>query len=236
MNALRPLGWLASLAGCSLALLVVPVGDPPAPGTLDLAGLARWAPDADSWAVILAAVRAAAFALAAYLFVASVVLVGARARPLRLARVATLLVPRSARRALYRALGVTVLTVQLQGPLAGAAWAHESGAESTATATLELAEHSPTATLELIAPAPELAGPDVVEPVSRQPDVSADARDSWLVEPGDHFWSIAERTRHLAPDRTLTEHWEHLIELNRDRLPDPANADLIIPGMQLRLR
>lgn len=60
------------------------------------------------------------------------------------------------------------------------------------------------------------------------------------VRPGDHFWSIAERSVALAVGAPPTEeqvrtYWVALVEANRDRLVDPDNADLILPGQELVL-
>jgi nucleoid-associated protein YgaU len=46
------------------------------------------------------------------------------------------------------------------------------------------------------------------------------------VQPGDHLWNIAERT---APADVAT-YWRRLVELNRPRLADPDNPDLLFPG------
>ncbi|MGQ0744768.1 MAG: LysM peptidoglycan-binding domain-containing protein [Acidimicrobiales bacterium] len=54
----------------------------------------------------------------------------------------------------------------------------------------------------------------------------------WTVGPGESFWSRAER---LAPGEEVGAYWRELIEVNRDRLADPANPDLIFPGQQFRL-
>lgn len=67
--------------------------------------------------------------------------------------------------------------------------------------------------------------------------VTASSTAYWLVEPGDNFWIVARRTIDtLHPRPSLGVYWLELIELNRDRLPDPTNPDLITPGMVLRLR
>ena len=57
---------------------------------------------------------------------------------------------------------------------------------------------------------------------------------------GDSFWSIAvdtltERLGVEPSDRQVVRHWRDLIELNRARLVDPANADLIFPGQVFQL-
>ena len=61
---------------------------------------------------------------------------------------------------------------------------------------------------------------------------------SWTVRPGDHFWAAAERSLAQAWNRPPTDaetapYWRSLVAPNRDRLPDPANPDLIFPGQVL---
>jgi len=62
----------------------------------------------------------------------------------------------------------------------------------------------------------------------------------WIVEPGEHLWSISERLvatniDHPISDKQVSQYWLQLIEANRSSLPDPRNPDLIYPGMRLRL-
>lgn len=61
-----------------------------------------------------------------------------------------------------------------------------------------------------------------------------------IVEVGEHLWTIAESTLIRSgiehPDGgTITRYWSQLIEANRDRLVDPTDPDLIMPGQQLVL-
>ena len=63
---------------------------------------------------------------------------------------------------------------------------------------------------------------------------------TWTVVPGDHLWSIARRTLAAAwraepSDAEIDPYWRALVELNRPRLPDPRNADLIVPAMIVEL-
>jgi nucleoid-associated protein YgaU len=61
---------------------------------------------------------------------------------------------------------------------------------------------------------------------------------TWVVEPGDSLWSIAEDVM-TAPDgstpneRTVSRYWQRLVEANRANLVDPDNADLLLPGQRL---
>jgi hypothetical protein len=57
----------------------------------------------------------------------------------------------------------------------------------------------------------------------------------YRVQPGDHFWSIAEqvvigRDGPTASDSAVAAYWRRLVDANRDRLVDPSNPDLILPG------
>lgn len=61
---------------------------------------------------------------------------------------------------------------------------------------------------------------------------------TWTVQSGDHLWHIATTVMgdHLdrpAADDEVTPYWTRLIEANRDRLPDPDNPDLLLPGLVL---
>jgi DNA-binding SARP family transcriptional activator/nucleoid-associated protein YgaU len=85
-------------------------------------------------------------------------------------------------------------------------------------------------------PAREPAQPN---PPEAAPSTSAPSQQ-WEVEPGDHFWHIAQTTLEHAWDRTPTDdeigaYWRTLVETNRDRLAPPHNPDLIHPGQQFQL-
>jgi len=61
---------------------------------------------------------------------------------------------------------------------------------------------------------------------------------TWTVEQGEHFWSIAETTledtRGAAPSEgEVASYWRKLIEANQDRLLPPHDPDLIYPGQSL---
>jgi hypothetical protein len=77
--------------------------------------------------------------------------------------------------------------------------------------------------------------PDAPE-TADAPEVAAEHE----VVAGEHLWSIA--TDHLAAhldraptDAEVTEHWQRLIDDNRERLANPDDPDLIFPGQRLVL-
>lgn len=61
----------------------------------------------------------------------------------------------------------------------------------------------------------------------------------YVVQRGDHLWSIAERAVSLdgmtADASVVDRYWRALIDTNRDRLIDPGDPDLILPGQELEL-
>ena len=69
---------------------------------------------------------------------------------------------------------------------------------------------------------------------------AAAGRSTWVVEPGDSFWSIAEETlsgpdSRQPTDRDVDRYWRHLVRANRERLIDRDNPDLLVPGQELVL-
>jgi nucleoid-associated protein YgaU len=63
---------------------------------------------------------------------------------------------------------------------------------------------------------------------------------TWTVQPGEHFWSIAEARVAGAIGRDPTDgetagYWAALVAANRPLLPDPADPDLIFSGQVLVL-
>lgn len=60
------------------------------------------------------------------------------------------------------------------------------------------------------------------------------------VQRGDNLWSITERhlaevNGHTPTDAEVVGPWREVIEVNRDRLRDPANPSLIYPGQAMRM-
>jgi hypothetical protein len=66
------------------------------------------------------------------------------------------------------------------------------------------------------------------------------ATATWTVRHGDHFWRVAELSLAAAWGRTPTErevdaYWRSLVSLNRSRLADPRNPELLYVGQVLEL-
>jgi hypothetical protein len=68
---------------------------------------------------------------------------------------------------------------------------------------------------------------------------SASADHLWEVALGDHLWAIAAETvsevRPAGSDDEVLDYWRQLVDTNQERLVDPANPDLLIPGQVLVL-
>jgi hypothetical protein len=68
--------------------------------------------------------------------------------------------------------------------------------------------------------------------------------DTWVVAPGDSFWSIAkdiaaeraDAAGDPAPsDAAIGRYWLDLLTANREVLADPDEPDLLFSGQELRL-
>lgn len=87
-------------------------------------------------------------------------------------------------------------------------------------------------------PAPEL--PATPGPSPERPGAPAAGPTEFVVEAGDHFWRIAERTVTAAhgPDvgeDAVAAYWQRLVDANADRMSDPTNPDLLFTGQVLVL-
>lgn len=82
-------------------------------------------------------------------------------------------------------------------------------------------------------------GDPTSEPSPPHDDRSSTGDGTWTVVAGDHFWGVAEREVARRLGRTPDEEevaswWRELVTINRDRLVDPGNPDLILPGQVMR--
>jgi nucleoid-associated protein YgaU len=125
------------------------------------------------------------------------------------AALGVMVVPGPVHRPAQTATTSTVVTASVEDP------------DTQATLHLEVPDAEP------VAPAPELAP-------------AAGPADTWVVQPGDSLWSIAEA--HLADvngvsaaDADVVVMWRRLIDLNRDRLVNPEEPDLIFADQVFEL-
>jgi nucleoid-associated protein YgaU len=70
--------------------------------------------------------------------------------------------------------------------------------------------------------------------------VATTAPQTYVVQPGDHFWSIAESQLHAATSLAVTDddvadYWLRLVDANRDRLVQPGDTDFLLPGQTVVL-
>ena len=197
------------------------------PTSLDAIG--AWVDRHDAVTLTFALVRLEALVLAGYLMVLTTISAVAHVLALR---AATRFVDRLTLPFLRGVFG----GIAAVGVVAGPAPLHRLPQTAATTATVLAPPDDPTdmATLHLDTPAPPSVPSAEPEPASAPaPTAIADTSDIWVVQPGDSLWSIA--ASHLtdlnggAPtsDGDITEMWQRLIELNRDRLVNPDAPDLI---------
>jgi len=224
---------------------------------LDRELMSRTFEEAEPLAVAISALRLLAFAAGAAMLVLTAA--GIVARAAGAARLVTHLdrcTPTSLRRMLDGALGVGIAASIGLGGLPAAA----DPTPSPATTIRRLADAAPPplqgpgGTLRRLADAapaaaipppagsapaatgspPAQATPHQAEPPQAQPQREV------VVGPGDSFWRLAERhqARRLSrrpSDAEIVTCWKELIQLNRHRLVDPGNPDLIFPGQTLQM-
>ena len=224
---LRVLAWLGGLAA-AIALLGMAGTGPLAAPPLDPATWSAWAGQREPVVIVVAFLRLLTLMLAWYLLGATVINVAARLlASTRLVTLADLLTLPSVRRVLQGALGLGFATSAALGSAATTPSAVPVGSTFVAVQiTSDAVEMVPLSDEDAVmlpvpAPAPRTS--------------QAPQERIWTVQPGEHFWSIAEdvlRTTWGRPptDAETTPYWEQLIEVNRDRLADRSNPDFIRPG------
>lgn len=77
--------------------------------------------------------------------------------------------------------------------------------------------------------------PNAPGPGPEPPQAPAASPTTWEVEPGEHFWSVAERVLTSAwgrapSDREVDPYWRALVGANTEVLRDRGNLDLLFPG------
>ncbi|HEX6235840.1 MAG TPA: LysM domain-containing protein [Acidimicrobiales bacterium] len=84
------------------------------------------------------------------------------------------------------------------------------------------------------------SSPAVSTSTPGSPDTGAPTSgDTWVVAPGDSFWSIATEViveaggARRPRDRDVVPYWRDMIAANRDRLVVPDDPDILVPGQRL---
>lgn len=241
--------WMASLAAALWFLHLVGTGDlatPPGPRRWP-----EWINAVGPDAAIVAILRILGIALGWYLVLGTVAAAIARsnAAPHTVALIegAT---PRFLRQIVGTTRAMTVSAAALTiavSPLVvsvGADTVLPVGAEVRPTAALRPIAAIPTITLErLNAASTTTEATATLARFDFQLGNMAPAADvdelpvgeTWIAQTGDHLWLVAHETLFDAWGRQPSEaetssYWRVLIEVNRGRLADPANPDLIFPG------
>jgi hypothetical protein len=200
-------------------------------------GVAAWLEGRDTATIAAAILRLGAMAMAAYLLVVCLLdLVAIASGSAGMARRVGRVAPRWAQPLLG--------TVTLFGLMAAPPPAPDPPAPQSPDTLIErpAAPESETATMTLL-PAVTVDPPPVIAPAPAPTPPLAPAFTSetaWTVAPGDSFWSIAtevvaDTASGPVDDGDVVPVWQQLIDLNRDRLVDPQNADLLLPGQELAL-
>lgn len=225
-------------------------------GTVDQ--LVLWVERTPAPVMAVALVRLAALVACAYLALVLLVWVVADAAGWRrLANVAAQALPATIRHAATGSarLGLAAgIVVGAASPVSAAAGSPPRDTPPP-TATMWRLDGQPpegpaTATMVLLGPSGGAGGgasaPDDASATGpeRPPMDRAAVRaglDTWQVEAGDSFWSIAEAvladgtSPRPVPDDEIGRYWARLVAANHDRLAAPDHPDLLIPGQILAL-
>jgi hypothetical protein len=238
--------WCAFLVVVIAAFTALGSGALAAPPLTDPAAWADWAGRRDPFIAAAALLRVLVLALAWYLVgVTTIGIVARLTRAARLVRVADALTVPLVRRLLQGALGVglaTAVVANAGGPVPAPDLDHRAHAPIAGTvAAMDAVDVPTTVTMEPVADSAvvmeSVDGAAVMEAVD---DPAPDTAARHRIAAGEHLWGVAAATldAHLgrAPDDAEVEaYWLRLVEANRDRLPDPANPDLVFPGMMVDL-
>jgi nucleoid-associated protein YgaU len=259
--AAGPAGWARAAALVGLAATLWSVGHEalPPPPLHRPSGLGPWAGELGPAGVAMAVVRVGAVAVAALLGLATVLHLLARSRGAALGVLADRLVPATARPLVHGLAGISLTA----GASVGGAWSTPAAGPAASTVevqgatvhhlptTIEAMRRLPGGPVEWMRVAPGEAGTGVLRSLDTgtadtddeppRPAVlrTLDEPDTWRVEAGDSFWSIATEVVADARGRPPTDaevapYWADLVEANRDRLVT-GDPDLVYPGQDLRL-
>jgi nucleoid-associated protein YgaU len=201
----------------------------------------RWVDERGAAVAAVALLRLAALAAAGWLLAASAVRAVAEAAGVaRLAALAEAAMPPAVRRVCAGLAGAGVAGAALVGvadpPRAGAA-ASPAMVHMVVVATADpLVPGTPPPVVD---PSPVPDSPTVSMSIAGAEAVEPPSTGTWVVEPGDSFWSIADeivtdRLGRAPSDAEVAAYWSVLVAANADRLVT-GDPDVIYPGQQLLL-
>lgn len=225
----RALAWLVGIAGAGVALRLASTGALAAPPLGSVDGLLAWVDGREPATAGLALVRLVAELSAWYVLAVSAL--HAIAVALRFAgghRLADALSVPGVRRLVHAGLGVGLAAASTVGGGRG-----EVTAPGTATMVPVEAPVRPSHPAEAVAGTATMRPRQA--PAPQGTAVMAPAPTTWTVAPGESLWSIAEdllaETWQRPPTTAEVDPlWRALVEVNRGRLADPSDPDLIHPG------
>jgi nucleoid-associated protein YgaU len=218
-------GRVASAALAAAAVLLVAGRGPLAPPPADPSRWAAWVDERGTVAAAVALVRLGALVVALWLAVVlGIAMLGRVTGAARVAAAADRALPAPLRRAVAGAVLVAA------GGGCGAAVADAPAGEAL---VLLPADEPGTAVMRV------LDGDEPAPPAPPAPPAQATAEPTWVVAPGDSFWSIAEdvvadTVGRPPSDGEVTRYWRTLVDRNRDRLVS-GDPDLLHPGQVLAL-
>lgn len=236
-------GWAVVLVVIVALMVLAGHGSLAGPPLAEPARWAAWASSRGAPTAALAVVRLVVLATATYLLVVTgLVVAGDLLRQGRLVQLGDLLALPPVRHAMHAALGASLVGAAV----AGAAGLRPLPAPAVSAATAdrlllvppEIEPLGATSTTSTSSTTTTTTTPTTVPasaPSAPTPATEPARPSAWTVRAGDHLWSIATRSLTDGLGRTpstaeVVSHWQLLVELNRDRLRDPSNPDLIYPG------
>lgn len=236
---LRLAGLLCLLVAAVVGLGWMGTGPLGVPSILEPGAWSAWAGSRDAVTIAFALLRLGTLLVAWYLLGVTVIGIVARlVRNVRMVRFADALTVPAVRQVLQSALGAGLATAALTAGSAGVTTA--PAAPPVAAASLPATDQvAMTPVLEERVAMTPLEPARAADPPGA-PDQPGPRERHWTVEPGDHFWSIAERVLGEAlgrnpSDGETTAYWERLVAANRNQLVDPGNPDFIVPGQTFRV-
>lgn len=235
----RVVAWIGLLVGVIVGFTALGGGRLGGLALTEPGSWGAWAAERAPVEVLFGILRLLVLGVAWYLLAVSVIGVVARvARARRMVAMADLVTVPVVRRMLQATMGLSLVSSSLAVNVAPVVAAEQTPAV-VAFADIRVTDRilheeppPPPATVPWVAPDRALAPADHLVPA--QP-----ARE-WHVEPGQHFWSIAEQVLHEAWDRAphddeIEPYWRALVAENRAVLADPDNPDLVYPGQVFKV-